>query len=132
MAEELTPNLALPLPHPSNNMDEDVARLRDALTMLDAAVASKASADDLTAALAELLDSAPDALNSLRELAEALGNDPNYAATIAAQIAALQASAEAIQQELAIKADDGAVGAALAGKADAAPLRGMVYFMGQS
>lgn len=36
--------------------------------------------------LSELVDSAPDTLNTLNELATALGNDPNFATTIAAQI----------------------------------------------
>lgn len=36
--------------------------------------------------LSELVDSAPDTLNTLNELATALGNDPNFATTIASQI----------------------------------------------
>ena len=36
--------------------------------------------------LSELVDSAPDTLNTLNELALALGNDPNFATTIASQI----------------------------------------------
>lgn len=39
-------------------------------------------------ALANLVGSAPGALDTLAELADALGDDPNFAATIAAQIAA--------------------------------------------
>lgn len=72
---DLTPHLGLPLPHPANDLESDVQRLRDALSMLDIAVASKAAAAEVEAALAQLLDSAPDALNSLRELAAALGLD---------------------------------------------------------
>ena len=33
-----------------------------------------------------MVDSAPDTLNTLNELATALGNDPNFATTIASQI----------------------------------------------
>lgn len=36
--------------------------------------------------VAEIIDAAPEALNTLNELAAALGNDPNFAATITAQI----------------------------------------------
>lgn len=36
--------------------------------------------------ISELVDSAPDTLNTLNELATALGNDPNFATTIASQI----------------------------------------------
>lgn len=36
--------------------------------------------------IAELVNSAPETLNTLNELATALGNDPNFAATIAAEI----------------------------------------------
>ena len=39
MIDEKTEHLALPLPHPDNNMDEDVARLRAALTKIDEAAA---------------------------------------------------------------------------------------------
>ena len=42
MINELTPHLGLPLPHPANDLDDDVFRLRDALGALDTAVAAKA------------------------------------------------------------------------------------------
>lgn len=58
------------------------------------------------AALATLVDSAPGALDTLNELAAALGDDPNFAATVTALIGT--------------KADAAATTAALAGKADAA------------
>ncbi|MBJ7309223.1 hypothetical protein ACFOLJ_30975 [Rugamonas sp. CCM 8940] len=38
MINQTTPRLLLPLPHPDNQLDDDVARLRSALTMLDGAV----------------------------------------------------------------------------------------------
>lgn len=44
------------------------------------------------ALLGLLVDAAPGALDTLNELAAALGDDPNFAATIAAQIAAINAS----------------------------------------
>ncbi|MFD1245906.1 phage tail protein [Paralysiella testudinis] len=41
---------------------------------------------ELAAAIGNLVNGAPGALDTLRELAAALGNDPNFASTIAAQI----------------------------------------------
>ncbi|EPV3176100.1 phage tail protein, partial [Escherichia coli] len=41
-----------------------------------------ASTAFVMAAIAELVDSSPDALNTLNELAAALGNDPNFSATV--------------------------------------------------
>ena len=41
-------------------------------------------------AIADLIDSAPTALNTLNELAAALGDDPNFSATISNQIGTLQ------------------------------------------
>lgn len=47
MPENLTPNLGLRLPHPRNDMIEDVVRIADALTALDEAVAAKPDTGDL-------------------------------------------------------------------------------------
>lgn len=60
--------------------------------------------DVLESELASLIDSAPETLNTLSELAEALGDDPNFATTVSTQIG-----------ERAKTSD---VNAALAGKAD--------------
>ena len=53
-----------------------------------AAVAGEATARDLAiaTAVAALVASSPAALNTLKELADALGDDPNFATTVAAQI----------------------------------------------
>lgn len=88
MIDEVTPVLGLPLPHPSNDLADDVVRLRQAFATLESAIAAKASAADITAAINGLIGTAPEALNQLAELAEAIGDDPNFAATVAAQIAA--------------------------------------------
>lgn len=45
------------------------------------------TAQQVADAIAALVDSAPDTLDTLNELAEALGNDPNFAATITNMIA---------------------------------------------
>ncbi len=95
-----TEKLNLPLPHPQNSLVVDVERLRQALSMVDAAysalnvtLSSKAEASGLTSLtnqLGTLKGSVPDALSTLQKLANAIGNDPNYAATQAQQITSLQ------------------------------------------
>ncbi len=49
-----------------------------------------ASTAFVMAAIAALVDSSPDALNTLNELAEALGNDPNFATTMTNALAGKQ------------------------------------------
>ncbi|EFX7209199.1 phage tail protein [Shigella sonnei] len=49
-----------------------------------------ASTAFVMAAIAELVDSSPDALNTLNELAAALGNDPNFATTMTNALAGKQ------------------------------------------
>lgn len=82
-----TPNLDLALPHQDNTLEEDVARLRSALTALDAAVFAKASPADITAAINAVLDGAPAALDTLNELAAAIGDNADYATAITAALA---------------------------------------------
>ena len=64
---------------------QDAAKLAEAKSYTDQKVA-------------ELVDSAPEALNTLRELAEALGSDPNLAASISTQLGTLD---NKIDQEIA-------------------------------
>ncbi|MDY4127666.1 hypothetical protein [Peptostreptococcus porci] len=52
--------------------------------------------------VAEIVDSAPETLNTLNELSTALGNDPNFATTVANQIGT-KASTEYVNAELAKK-----------------------------
>jgi hypothetical protein len=42
--------------------------------------------EEIDSKLASLIDSAPETLNTLNELADALGNDPNFATTVATEI----------------------------------------------
>lgn len=100
MINDLTPSLNLPLPHPQNNLADDVTRLRNALIALDTAVAAKADQAEINASLAALVDAAPASMDSLRELAAALGNDPDYAAHVAATITSIQTSLTSIQTTL--------------------------------
>lgn len=99
MINDTTPLLGLQLPHPNNDLSDDVARLRAAIAQLDTVVAARATPADIDAAIAALLDTAPGALNTLNELAAALGDDPNFAATITAQIAAVQAGAMPVDRK---------------------------------
>ena len=46
----------------------------------------KADKNEVQAAVANLIDSAPDTLNTLNELAAALGDNPNFATTVSAEI----------------------------------------------
>jgi hypothetical protein len=59
--------------------------LLDALTAADVGAATPA---DVTAAIAAVIDSAPGALDTLNELAAALGDDPNFATTMTNALAA--------------------------------------------
>ncbi|WP_197435402.1 hypothetical protein [Agrobacterium vitis] len=52
------------------------------ITGLIAALAAKATPADISAAIAALVNSSPAALDTLNELATALGNDPNFATTM--------------------------------------------------
>lgn len=77
----------------------DAATLRAANEHTDTVVAEEASAresgdrttlqsakDYVDKAIAELVDGSPAALDTLKELSAALGNDPNFATTVATQI----------------------------------------------
>lgn len=89
MIDNRTPNLDLPLPNVNNLMkSEDVPRLRDAITLLDQAVSDRVTQAELDAAIAALLGNAPPAaLDTLNELAAAINDDANFAATVTAQLA---------------------------------------------
>lgn len=56
------------------------------ITGLVAALAAKATPADIAAAIAALVASSPSTLDTLNELAAALGNDPNFATTISTSI----------------------------------------------
>lgn len=53
--------------------------------------------EEVKAAIESIIGSAPDVLDTLKEIADALGNDPNFATTITKKLAAL---AEQINQEV--------------------------------
>lgn len=80
--DDRTTNRSYQLPNAGNLLSEDVARLRAALTTIDADVFARYTKTEVDQKLADLINGAPGALNTLQELATAMGNDPNFAATI--------------------------------------------------
>lgn len=80
--DDRTTNRSYQLPNASNLLAEDVARLRTALAEIDADIYARYTKTEVDALIASLVNAAPSALNTLQELAAALGNDPNFAATI--------------------------------------------------
>lgn len=58
------------------------ATINDAVTATTSVWSSTKTRAEITAAQAALLDSAPGALDTLNELAAAMGDDPNFAATV--------------------------------------------------
>jgi hypothetical protein len=53
---------------------------------LQSAINTKANITYVDSAISNLVNSSPETLNTLSELATALGNDPNYATTVSTQI----------------------------------------------
>lgn len=86
MIDNKTPNLLLPLPDAANTLAEDVVRLITAFGLIDTAVAARPTTTAMNAAIASavanIVNSAPGALDTLKELASALGNDANFASTV--------------------------------------------------
>ena len=80
--DDRTTNRNYQLPNAGNFLADDVARLRDALTAIDADVFARYTKTETDQKLADLINGAPGALNTLQELATAMGNDPNFATTI--------------------------------------------------
>ncbi|WP_224825590.1 hypothetical protein [Cognatishimia sp. MH4019] len=60
---------------------------RAAIVALQQAVANGLTQADLDAAIAGLVDGAPGALDTLKELGDAFGNDPDFAATVTQSLA---------------------------------------------
>jgi len=60
--------------------------INDSSTSLSTTYSSTKISSDIAAAVAALVNSSPAALDTLQELAAALGNDPNFATTIATSL----------------------------------------------
>lgn len=80
--DDRTTNRSYKLPNAGNFLADDVQRLRDALTAIDADIFARYTKTETDQKLAALINGAPGALDTLNELAAAMGNDPNFAATI--------------------------------------------------
>lgn len=96
MAQYDETGLGLKLPHPTNPAREDAQRVREALQAASTFIAALQGSlegieDDIAAAVAAavngLVAGAPGALDTLNELAAALGDDENFATTVMAAIA---------------------------------------------
>lgn len=91
-----------------------VARDGDVTTAVDSEATARNTAID--AAIANLISSAPGALDTLNELAAALGDDPNFAATITNALAGLGSAATHAHS------DYDPAGSAAAAQAESQPL----------
>lgn len=95
---QTTTGRGYPLPYPSNLLADDVQRIRDAFQAIDndmAARPTNATVQGLVdAAAAALVDGSPAALNTLNELAAALGDDANFATTVTTALANRYTKAE--------------------------------------
>lgn len=103
-----TTNRNYQLPFPSNLLAADVVRLREALQAIDVDVdtlfdglatkLNQAQVDSLiTNAINALVAGAPNALNTLNELAAALSNDANFSTTVTNALATLDTKANTAQ-----------------------------------
>ena len=108
----------------ANQSDVDTAlTLKSDQTSVDTALNLKANQattytkTEVDTMVADVVDTAPEALDTLNELAAALGDDANFATTIATQIGT-KADQTAVDTSLALKADQTAVDTALALKSD--------------
>lgn len=85
--DDRTTNRSYKLPNAGNHLADDVVRLRDALAAIDADVYARYTKLEVDQLITNLIAGAPGALNTLDELAAALGDDANFAATVTNQLA---------------------------------------------
>ena len=85
--DDRTTNRSYKLPNVGNFLADDVVRLRDALAAIDADIYARYTKLEVDQLITNLINGAPGALDTLNELAEALGDDANFAATVASQLA---------------------------------------------
>lgn len=92
--DDRTTNRSYQLPNAGNQLVEDVARLRAALSSIDADIFARYTKTEVDTLINNLVQGAPGALDTLNELAAALGDDPNFATTITTQLALKANAAE--------------------------------------
>lgn len=84
--DNVTANFSWQLPDSSNPLSYDVSRIISTLNAIDTAVAARptttAMNTAISSAISNLVASSPAALDTLNELAAALGNDANFATTM--------------------------------------------------
>lgn len=93
--DDRTTNRSYQLPNASNTLTDDVARLRAALSAIDADIFARYTKTEVNTLINNLIQGAPGALDTLNELAAAMGNDPNFAATVTNALA-LKANANIV------------------------------------
>lgn len=91
------------------SFDENLIALRQAVThtlgVIDGKLRNKANKTDvltteqIDARIQQLIGSAPETLDTLAELADALGNNPNFATTISEQLAKKASKTQVAEQE---------------------------------
>lgn len=88
--DNTTSNFGWQLPDASNSLSYDVLRIISALNAVDAAVAARPTTtvvdSKIATAISNLVNGAGTSLDTLNELAAALGNDPNFATTMTSLI----------------------------------------------
>lgn len=83
----------VPTAHAAAHQDggaDELALAQSQIVGLIAALAAKATPADIATAISALVDGAPGLIDTLNELAAALGDDPNFAATMATALAGKQ------------------------------------------
>lgn len=92
--DDRTTNRSYKLPNAGNQLADDVVRLREALAAIDADVYARYTKTEVDQLVNGLIQGAPGALDTLNELAAALGDDANFATTVANQLALKANAAE--------------------------------------
>ena len=105
-----TTNQGYEKPYPSNLLAEDVLRLQNALDAIDTDMADRPTTTTvnglITTAVNNLLDGAPQALDTLNELAAALNDDAAFSTTVTTALAArLQLSGGTMTGDLTLAGD---------------------------
>lgn len=94
------PQNGILLQHLEQSVQNSIAKANSAVQSLE----GLATETFVNEKVASLINSAPQTLNTLNELAAALGNDPDFATTVASQIGQ-KADSSAVSQALATKVD---------------------------
>ena len=122
--DDRTQSLALPLPHADNELEDDVYRLRDALSSLDANAADQDEAIETLRATAEDHETRVSQLErdsaALDEDVRGLTESKADGADTSAALSALEARAQRDEADIATKADATETAAAVAGVIQAA------------